>query len=106
MADPLAFPSYYAWAVYNLAGHFLVTYAQDIPPSTYFADLRAQLNLNSFTPGLIQSSQDVSTSQSFVVPNFAKDLTLGNLQMMQDPWGRAYMALAQAYGPTIWGLTP
>lgn len=116
------FPTYYAYAVYNLAAHFQVSYTPDfpgqpadpntvpptpaIPPSTYFSELRTSMNLNSFVPGVIESTHDVTTGETFVVPDFVKNMTLGNLQNLQTPWGRQYMALAQAYGPTIWGLTP
>jgi hypothetical protein len=110
------FPSYYAYAVYNLATHFQVSYTPNyggdptaippVPPSTYFSDLRIQLNLAGFVPGMIESSYDQNTGQSFVVPDFAKSLTMSDLNNLQTPWGRQYMGLAQAYGPTIWGLTP
>jgi hypothetical protein len=105
------FPTYYAYAVYYLAGHLLVTIALDDPAAappndTYFADLRSKMNLNAFVPGVIQSSSDQGTSQSWMVPDFFKGLTLGDMALLQTPWGRAYLALAQAYGPTIWGLTP
>jgi hypothetical protein len=108
---PQTFPTYYAYAVYYLAGHLLVTIAIDNPAAappnnTYFADLRAKMNLNAFVPGVIQSSSDQGTSQSWMVPDFFKSITLGDMALLQTPWGRAYLALAQAYGPTIWGLTP
>jgi hypothetical protein len=111
LAGPTATPSYYTWAVYNLAGHFLVLFAQDDPTltppdNTYWQTLRTSMNLNSFVAGVIQSSSDVSTSQSLAVPDFVKNLTVADLGYLQTPWGRAYMAFAQAYGPTIWGLTP
>jgi hypothetical protein len=105
------FPTYYGYAVYNLAGDFLVRYTLDdttlTPPNdTYFQTLRKQMNLNAFVPGIIQSSSDQGTSQSFAIPDFIKSMTLGDLQLMQTPWGRNYLNLAQAYGPSIWGLTP
>jgi len=104
-ADP-GYPSYYAWAVYNLAGHFLIMFAQDTPPSTYFADLRDKYGMNTFVPGVIQASHDQGTGQAFIVPDFVKNMTLADLGYLKTPWGRFYMGLAQAYGPTIWGLTP
>lgn len=100
------YPSYYAWMVYNLAGHFLIMFAQDTPPSTYFQDLRDKYGMNSFTPGVIQASHDQGTGQAFIVPDFVKNMTLADLGYLKTPWGRFYMGLAQAYGPTIWGLTP
>jgi hypothetical protein len=105
------YPTYYAQAVYNLAGDFLVRYTPDdtalTPPNdTYFQTLRTNMNLNAFVPGIIQSSSDQGTSQSFAIPDFIKSMTMGDLQLMQTPWGRNYLNLAQAAGPTIWGLTP
>ncbi len=111
MADDVDFPSYYAWAVYNLAAHLLIMWAPDNPAlappnNTFFADLRDKYGLNSFTPGVIQASHDQGTGQAFIVPDFVKNMTMADLAYLKTPWGRAYMGLAQAYGPTIWGLTP
>jgi hypothetical protein len=107
-------PSYYAWAVYNLAGDMLVNYAPDNdnaqppvePPNDhYFTILRQSMGLATFVPGLIQSSSDEGTSQSFMVPGWMEQMTLANLQQLKTPWGRQYLMLAQAYGPTIWGIS-
>jgi len=108
---PQQFPTYYAYAVYNLAGDFLVRFAIDDPNAvdpykTYWKDLRTKMGLNSFQPGVIQSSSDQGTSQSFVVPDWYRQISLGDQMLLQTPWGRQYLALAQAYGPSIWGLTP
>lgn len=112
---PQTTPSYYAWAVYNLAGHYLVYGAMDDPSApvdpdhpeykTFWKDLRKSLGLNSFVPGVIQSSSDQGTSQSFMVPGWFSEMTMSDMELLRTPWGRTYMALAQAYGPTIWGLT-
>jgi hypothetical protein len=109
------FPSYYAYAVYSLATHFQVSYTPDypgdptavppVPPSKYFSSLRTSMGLANFVPGMIESSYDQNTGQSFVVPDFVKSMTMADLGNLQTPWGRQYMGLAQAYGPTIWGLT-
>lgn len=100
-ADPDQ-PSIYSLAVYNLAGDFLVNNAQDIPPSTYFADLRKSMNITGFVGGVITSSNDESTGESLAAPDWTKNLTIGDLQTIKTPWGRAYMALVQQYGPSIW----
>lgn len=100
-----AYPTYYAIAVYNLAGDTLVNYAPDQPGSTYFADLRAALKLDSFVAGVVSSSSDNATSQSLELPDFFKNLTLDELQLLKTPWGRRYLGLAQAYGPAGWGIT-
>ena len=102
--DP-AQPSIYALAVYNLAGDRLVNYAQDIPPLTYFQDLRKELNLTGFVGGIITSSNDESTGESLVVPKFAENLTMSDLQRLKTPWGRQYLEFIQDYGPSIWGFS-
>jgi len=94
----------YDQCVYNLAFDRLVNIAIDQTGQTIFADLRKANGLNTFVGGVIQSSSDVSTSESMVVPDFVKTLTLSDLQRLKTPWGRAYLELAQSTGP-LWGLT-
>lgn len=98
-------PLLYQQAVYNLAGSLLINIAPDQTGSTYFAEARKSFNMLSIVPGVIQSSGDEGTNQSMVVPDFFKNLTFANLQQLKDPWGRAYLAIAQDYGPTIWGVS-
>lgn len=109
-----ASPVLYTVAVYNLAGSNLLTYAQDLPdappvpgtepPLPFFQAMRKKWNTNGFVSGVIQSASDVTTSESMVVMEAAKDFTLANLQQIKDPWGRAYLAIAQDTG-TLWGLS-
>lgn len=99
----------YALAVYNLGGDNLVNWVVDDPSldpplDTYWADLREKWNINGFVGGVIQSSADETTSQSMVVPEQFKELTIGNLQNLKTPWGRQYLAFAQSVG-TLWGLS-
>jgi hypothetical protein len=106
--------SIYALAVYNLAGDNLVNYAPDVPdapivkgsnpPASYFENLRQKWNLTGFVSGVISGSSDEGTSQTLVVQEAAKNFTLSNLQNLKTPWGRAYLAFAQDYGP-VWGLS-
>ncbi len=127
----IASPDIYTLAVYNLAGSNIVNYAQDqiyasqsaappgstlLPDNTvlymrssngvglpYFAFLRQQWNILGFAGGVVQSSSDVSTSESMVIQEAAKDFTLADIQYLKDPFGRHYLALAQRYG-TLWGM--
>lgn len=94
----------YELAVYNLAGDRLVNYAPDQSGETYFMNLRKELGLLSFVPGVIASSYDESTGQTLTVPDFMKTITLGDLQNLKTPWGRAYLAIAQDAGP-YWGIS-
>jgi hypothetical protein len=97
-------PSIYTWAVYNLAGDTLINYASDVPPSTFFADMRTKLGINSFVGGIINSTGDQGTSEGMMIPDAFKGLTIGDLQNLKTPWGRAYLAIAQKYGQ-LWGLS-
>lgn len=97
--------SIYVLAVYNLAGDNVINYASDVAPSTYFAELRTSFNTNAFVSGVIQSAGDEGTNESMVVQEAAKNFTLANLQNLKTPWGRTYLGFAQAYGPTIIGLS-
>ncbi len=96
--------SIYAVAVYNLAADNLVNYAPDQQGRTYFAKLRKKLNITGFVSGVVQSSADESTSVNLVVQEAAKQFTLADIQNLKTPWGRAYLGIAQAYGPSTWGM--
>lgn len=109
-----ASPMLYTGAVYNLGGDNLLNYAPDLPnapviegsdpPMAFFAYSRKQYNIAGFVGGVIQSAGDESTSQSMVVPEQFKQLTISDLQNLKTPYGRQYLAIAQRYG-TIWGVT-
>jgi hypothetical protein len=107
-------PLIYGLAVYNLAADNLINYAQDLPgapiidgsqpPAAFFQALRQSWDITGFVPGVITSSADVSTSESLLVPDFMKGLTLADLQNLKTPYGRQYLAFAQRIG-TNWGLS-
>lgn len=98
-------PRIYTLAVYNLAADRLINFALDIPDQTYFKDLRCRLRVEDRTPGVVSSTSDEGTSSSYLNPEFMETLTLQDLQTLKTPYGRQYMAFAQMYGRTIWGLT-
>jgi hypothetical protein len=95
----------YDMAVYYLAGDNLINFAQDQEGYCFFTDMRKELNILGFVSGIVQSSSDEGTSVSVVVQEAAKDFTLMNIQQLKTPWGRQYLALAQSYGPTTWGIS-
>jgi hypothetical protein len=97
--------SIYTLAVYNLAADNLINYAQDQPGRTLFKRLRKKFNTLGFVSGIIQSATDEGTSESMVVMEAAKNFTLSNLQNLKTPWGRQYLAFAQDYGPSTWGIS-
>ncbi|EKS4582854.1 hypothetical protein ACGGYM_004521 [Salmonella enterica] len=93
-------PNLYTMAVYNLGSSFLVNYGNE----SVFAEFRSKLGLNDFKAGVITGAGDNSTSAQRLVPDFFKDLSLADLQMLQDPWGRRYLMIAQQFG-SLWGLS-
>lgn len=92
-------------AVYNLATDYVVNYAQDQQGQDFFACQRTQYKVNAFAPGVVQSASDVSTATSLQVIEAAKNFTLADLQNLKTPWGRRYLAIAQQFGPTPYGIT-
>ncbi len=97
-------PLIYQLAVYNLGGSNLVNWAQDVAPSTYWADLRTSLKLADFVAGVVQSSSDEGTSVGLTVPEQMQNFTVANLQQLKDPWGRTYLGFAQSVG-SLWGIS-
>lgn len=72
---------------------------------TFFQQARSRLKLGEFAPGVVASASDVSTSTGLLNQDFMRGLTLENLQLLKTVYGRAYMSIAQKYGPTVWGVT-
>jgi len=106
-----ASPDIYTLAVYYLAGSNIVNMAPDLPGAPiymndlpFFAYVRKSWNIFGFAGGVIQSSSDVSTSESMVVQKAAEEFTLADIQLLKDPYGRKYLEFAQKYG-TLWGST-
>jgi hypothetical protein len=97
-------PILYYQAIYNLAADILVNITQDVPPSTYWANMRTSLGTNSFIPGMINATNDEDTSAAILTPLGLQNITLGDLQNMKTPWGRMYLSIAQSIG-TMWGLS-
>lgn len=105
----------YALATYNLGGDNLINYAQDLPdaapvqgsdpPLPFFQWSRQRYDTLGFVSGVISSSHDESTGNTMVVQEAAKNFTLGQIQNLKTPWGRQYLALAQSWGPTTFGLS-
>jgi hypothetical protein len=100
----LASPLLYTQCIYNLGGAMLVGIAQDIPPSTFWTDMRTSLGLNNFIPGFVNAANDEDTSAAVLVPVNLQNLTIADLQLLKTPWGRFYLSIAQSVG-SMWGLT-
>lgn len=71
----------------------------------FFTKFRREFKIQGFVPGVVSNASDVSTGMGINNPIFTQKLTLFDLQVLKTPWGKAYLAIAQKYGPTIWGLT-
>lgn len=95
----------YVVAVYNLGMHHLLKLAQDLAGYTYFTNARTQFGMLSFTAGPIVASADGATSETLLVAEWMKGLTLSALDLLKTPYGRSYMEYAQAYGPNIVGCS-
>ncbi|WP_237929972.1 hypothetical protein [Buttiauxella sp. S19-1] len=98
-------PTIYTATVYNAGASLLLNHAIDIPPSTYFADIRKQLGLGKPVNGLVNAASDQGTAGSITIGEAMSNLTLADLMMMQDPYGRQVVAVLMEMGP-IWGYTP
>jgi uncharacterized protein (UPF0333 family) len=94
----------YVLAVYNLAADRLISYGIDMNGQTFFKDARAKFNVYAQVTGIVTSTGDQSTSMSQEVARNLTNLTLGQLQNMGTPWGRAYLGIAASVG-TLWGLS-
>lgn len=94
----------YDAAVYNLAADYLINYATDVAPYTFFEDLRAKFDCIGFVSGVITSSSDEGTSQSLQTPTAFSELTLSDLQRLKTKYGRRYVEIAQQCSNS-WGLS-
>ena len=97
-------PDIYTLTVYNYGGSLLLNWQQDYPGQTYWADARKQFGTSSFTAGVIETANDVTTGESIAIGLGLKNLTLMDLQRLKDPYGRTATGFMQAIG-TLWGLT-
>ncbi|EIB0413109.1 hypothetical protein K7696_005896, partial [Escherichia coli] len=94
-------PIIYVRTVYNAAASFLLNFA----PGSWFADLRKKLNLGKLATGLVSAAADQGTSGSITISDALSNLSLLDLQMLQDPYGRQVVAVLMQMG-TVWGYTP
>lgn len=88
----------YVIACYMCAGHILLRITPDQAGQTYFATARQSFGLLQFIPGAISTASDQGTSDSLVVPDQFKNLTVGDLNFLATPYGREYLSYAQDFG--------
>lgn len=72
---------------------------------TFFAALRQKWGIDNVSTGVVSESHDESTGASYLNPEQMTAFTIGDLQTLKTPYGRAYMAFAQNYGQTLWGAS-
>ena len=95
----------YSLACYYLATDILITIAPDQSGFFYFTELRKAANIGTFISGVVQASSDEGTSVSLVVREAAKNFTIKDINNLKTFWGQQYLALAQSYGPSTWGIS-
>lgn len=107
----------YTLAVYNCATHIVYKITPDTAASDYFRNARSApgkggngsggdgFALVAPSTGLVAASSDETTSSTLTSPDWAKRLTIGELDFFRTPWGRTYLEYQQSYGPTIIDLT-
>jgi hypothetical protein len=97
----------YTLAVYNYATHCLISVTPDTKPLNYFQNLRGKEGYGLIKPitGLVAASSDESTSSTLNSPDWAKKMTVSQLDLMRTPWGRFYLNYAQSAGPNVVGLS-
>lgn len=71
----------------------------------FFQTVRANWNLTTSVTGVVNASADQATSAGFEVPEQLKSLTLGDIQKLKTPFGRAYLEITQSYGQELFGVT-
>ncbi|EIX6431205.1 hypothetical protein MKU92_000022 [Salmonella enterica] len=98
-------PLIYTTTVYNAGTSILINHAPDISPSTYFSDARKTFGIGKAVNGLMTAAADQGTSGSTVISDAMSNLSLADLMMMQDPYGRQVIAVLMEQGP-LWGYTP
>jgi hypothetical protein len=97
-------PTIYTSTVYNCGGSLLLNYAEDVPPSTFWEDTRGVMGIGGAITGLMTSASDQGTSGSTVIGEAMSNLSLADLMMLKDPYGRRVIAVLMEMG-SIWGLT-
>lgn len=100
-------PYLYQQAVYNYALHVFVTICFDA--NLNYIDRNRLITMgmnpsNTWRNGIVQNASDNATSVSYMTPDFYKNLSLNDFDLLRTPYGRAYLKLALQIG-NIWGLS-
>lgn len=98
-------PIIFVRTAYNMATSLLLNYAEDEAGSKYFANMRKNLGLNDLSTGLMQSAADQGTAGTQQISQRMQNLSLADLQMLKDPYGRQVLSVLMQLGD-LWGYTP
>ena len=94
----------YTTALYNGAGHILLTITPDQTGQTFVQDQVKAYGLLAPSSGVISASSDQGTANSFTVPEQFTNFTVEDLNFFRTPYGRTFLAYHQSFGE-ICGLT-
>ena len=94
----------YTACVYNLGVSLILAYQPDQSGQTFFKDLRTAYKINNFVAGVVSASSDETTSATLTVGTQLSNLSLFDMQVMADPFGRRAMAIMGELGG-LWGLS-
>jgi hypothetical protein len=83
----------------------ILDYQPDQSGQKYFADLRKALKVGNFVAGVVGSTADQATSTTLTIGKQLSNLSLADLQLMADPFGRRAVAIMGELGPSMWGLS-
>lgn len=98
-------PMEYVIACYNAGTHWLLRECPDQPGQTFFQSARTQYTLTSFVAGPVLSSSDSGTSQTLAGSDAVRNLPLSAMDLIKTPWGQAFLAYQQAFGPNLMGMS-
>lgn len=97
-------PIVYTNTLYNMATSLLLNYAVDQSGQNFFQKLRDHYKLNELHTGIITSAADQGTSGTVKISKAMEGLSLADLQLLQDPFGRRVAQVLMSLGP-LWGYT-
>lgn len=107
----------YVRAVYCLAADRLINFGADQPQQTWLATAREQYGITktnaqtgavvftNLAMGVVSMASDNGSATSILNPDQLKGLTIMDLSNLRTPWGREYLAIAQAVGPNLFGVS-
>ncbi|WP_271790668.1 hypothetical protein [Commensalibacter communis] len=98
----------YEQVIYNYALHVYITLCFDSGFDNFIDQEKLKkmgiLSNSNWRNGVIQSTYDNGTGVSFVTPDFYKNMSLNDFDLLRTPFGRFVEGILQQLG-SVWGLT-